>query len=165
MFKFLNIDLPNKRIFGLDLLRAFAILSLVLSHSVLLMPLNIAKYFSPFGFDGVTMFFVLSGFLIGKILIKSLQRFELDINFMINFWSRRWFRTFPAYFLCLIVLYFITIKFFPSALPDNILNYFLFLQNFASAQPEFFAESCSLAVEEWFYLIVPVFVFASIRFF
>jgi peptidoglycan/LPS O-acetylase OafA/YrhL len=84
----------QKRIYGLDILRAVAILDILIGHS--LTHANI-----DFGlFDGVNLFFVLSGFLIGKILIKNMER-EFTIKSLYTFWYRRWMRTLPAYFLYL----------------------------------------------------------------
>lgn len=60
----------TERIFGLDLMRAVSILMVFLSHSMALNPLD--RYF-PFGWLGlgVEAFFVLSGFLIGRIILRT----------------------------------------------------------------------------------------------
>ena len=73
--KFWKFDVgSHKRIFGLDFLRAFAIFSVLLSHSSFLLNEQWQKWIGWFVFDGVSMFFVLSGFLIGGILIKTLEK-------------------------------------------------------------------------------------------
>ena len=62
----------SERIFGLDVMRAMAILFVLLSHTVSLLPLSeYTQYlvFQYFGYFGVEIFFVLSGYLVGKILI------------------------------------------------------------------------------------------------
>lgn len=77
-----------------------------------------------------------------------------------KFWIRRWFRTLPNYYIVLLInivfVYFATQEF---VLKDtsNFL-YFLFLQNSWQAQPNFFIESWSLCIEEWFYILIPVFL-------
>ena len=54
--------------------------------------------------NGVELFFVLSGFLIGGILIKTFQKDNsFGIKTISNFWIRRWFRTLPNYDLILIL--------------------------------------------------------------
>ena len=59
------------RIYGLDVIRAFAILAVVYSHSLVFLPESIRGIAGLFDYDGVSVFFVLSGFLIGGILITS----------------------------------------------------------------------------------------------
>lgn len=146
----------NKRVFGLDALRAFAILIVVFEHG----------YSATFGvntegiyglpiIDGVAMFFVLSGFLIGRILLKMIAKDDFNGKMLIEFWVRRWFRTLPNYFLVLTLLViFIYLSGYPQ--PDAAVQYFFFSQNLVSPHPSFFPEAWSLAVEEWFYLITPI---------
>jgi peptidoglycan/LPS O-acetylase OafA/YrhL len=74
--------MDTKRIFGLDLIRAIAVLSVVFAHSAsLLSPFYRLPYVgwflencSALGLLGVELFFVLSGFLIGSILIREYMR-------------------------------------------------------------------------------------------
>ncbi len=108
-------------------------------------------------FYGVEVFFVLSGFLIGSILLSLRPSFK-NLRVLPTFWQRRWFRTLPNYFLFLVI----NIIFFllGSLKLPNLLPYFLFLQNWLWVQPHFFAETWSLAVEEWFYLLFPIAIFA-----
>lgn len=148
----------NSRIFGLDLLRALAILFVILGHGALILKkyIIVSDYYNFFVFDGVTIFFVLSGFLIGQILIKSLQKDEkFGIPGLFNFWKRRWYRTLPNYYLVLVIITFLNITFGSITLRDCI-PFFFFSQNLAWANPNFFHEYWSLSVEEWFYLIIPV---------
>src|SRR6185437_6603625 len=94
----------NSRIYGLDLLRAYAILAVVASHGQsFLQPDNILrKAIGRLYTDGVSVFFVLSGFLIGSILLKTINEQEFNSKKLLHFWIRRWFRTLPTYFLFLI---------------------------------------------------------------
>lgn len=154
---------PRSRIFGLDLLRAYAIFCVVWVHGYDLTGHAIprAVYWLPVS-DGVTIFFVLSGFLIGRILLRTFTHSEFDGRVLLNFWIRRWFRTLPAYFTVLIVLVFLWHA-TGRVLPENLYGYFVFSQNLASPHPVFFGEAWSLAVEEWFYLLVPIPLFLAAR--
>jgi peptidoglycan/LPS O-acetylase OafA/YrhL len=86
----------NKRVFGLDLLRAAAILFVVIDHGNLLLPDLPRKIADLFVFDGVAIFFVLSGYLIGGILLDKLES-GFNQHSLLDFWIRRWFRTLPNY--------------------------------------------------------------------
>lgn len=162
MKKLLSIELNPNRIYGLDILRALAILFVVAGHGGYLMPEARYKYVNFFIFDGVSIFFVLSGFLIGGILIKTLEKQRFDFKVILNFWVRRWFRTVPNYFLILIILLSLNIIFTENFSFYQI-RYFLFSQNLFSKHPEFFPEAWSLSVEEWFYLLIPILIFIFIK--
>lgn len=153
-------DAPTQqRIYGLDILRAFAIISVMLSHSYEYTTRNFdVRYYWALVPDGVGLFFVLSGFLIGGILIRTVCERTFSLKELWRFWTRRWLRTLPNYYLILILL---------TALyrvkrhewPPQLADYFTFTQCFASPHPLFFGEAWSLAIEEWFYIIVPAGLF------
>lgn len=150
---------PNyeKRVFGLDLMRALAIVFVVLSHGALILSSTSKFPWIPL-INGVELFFVLSGFLIGGILIRT---FENETNFgvktILNFWVRRWFRTLPNYYLVLllnvVIVYFGIIK---EDFSQFSWKYLLFLHNLYAPFPYFFWESWSLSIEEWFYILFPI---------
>ncbi|UFH53791.1 acyltransferase [Spirosoma sp. KNUC1025] len=80
-----------------------------------------------------------------------------------NFWTRRWFRTLPNYYLVLGGLILVTLlrawrSGLPDTLPDGgtLARYFIFIQNFAQPVPNFFPETWSLAIEEWSYITLPL---------
>ncbi|MFI3157698.1 MAG: acyltransferase [Methylococcaceae bacterium] len=150
------MSVNNNRIFGLDALRAFAVLSVVYGHGYFLINKTVTQeiYFLPL-LDGVTIFFVLSGFLIGRILLRIITNDDFHGKMLLNFWLRRWFRTLPNYFLVLIFLV-ISNLYIGLPQPDTLVRYFIFSQNITLPHPDFFPEAWSLAVEEWFYLIIPV---------
>jgi peptidoglycan/LPS O-acetylase OafA/YrhL len=159
--KFFHLEISKNRIFGLDLLRFIAIFMVLLGHSLILAPANIKPYVYPFIFDGVAIFFVLSGFLIGGILIKILIKEKPSYPVLLDFWKRRWMRTLPAYFLVLIFLLIYTFIFLPKNFPEGWYRFFFFTQNFLGHyRPGFFAEAWSLSIEEWFYLLVPLILFS-----
>lgn len=154
-----KIEIDNNRIFGLDLLRAFAIFCVVSSHGNELLPTRINNFLTKFlFFDGVSIFFVLSGFLVGSIFIRDIEQKGFSKTTILNFWSRRWFRTLPAYFFVFALLILIYIMYNPAFSVWTLWMYPFFLQNFASPIPMFFTESWSLSVEEWFYLIIPILI-------
>ncbi len=119
----------------------------------------LAKY-SVFGQTGVSLFFVLSGFLITRILLHTKE----SPYFFRNFYIRRTLRIFPLYYL------FLALVFFVVPLLQNIriapfseqVWYWVYLQNIAitfewkNAGPIHF---WSLAVEEHFYLFWPLVVY------
>ncbi len=137
-------------------MRALAILMVLGSHEAYFIgswlgrPCPIAVSLAgPFG---VELFFVLSGWLIGGLLLDLARRAPTWRNLGI-FLLRRWLRTLPVYFLWLAVLF----AFWPPAalLPWHVLHYATLTQNLTHGMPpgNFFAVSWSLTIEEWFYLL------------
>ncbi|MEO6722030.1 MAG: acyltransferase [Ferruginibacter sp.] len=153
--------LNSSRIFGLDILRAAAILLVLLTHGIYYFTGSWDNYhlikFIP---DGVSVFFVLSGFLIGSILIKTVNKKEVSFSDLKNFWIRRWFRTLPAYYV--VLLFIISCSVFMDKGSRSLweyLKYFLFLQAFNNGGGSLYNESWSLCVEEFFYFFVPALLF------
>jgi peptidoglycan/LPS O-acetylase OafA/YrhL len=139
----------------LDLCRALAILLVLLSHGRYLLrsALPWADYLRFGGFMGVELFFALSGFLIGGILIR-LSRGS-GTHWLRGFYARRWFRTLPNYYLFLLVNVLLVVFGIYSAELDAVWKYLFFIQNLFGPHPPFFAEAWSLALEEVFYLLFP----------
>lgn len=154
----------RKRVFGLDLMRAVAILLVVFSHVSWIVP-N-AQGFIPdlmgiAGVLGVEIFFVLSGFLIGRIIYKLYLSDDFSFKSVSYFWVRRWFRTLPNYYLALIINISVAI-YLGFNLPNELWKYVIFFQNFGSKMPSFFVESWSLTVEEFAYIIAPLLLYATL---
>lgn len=150
-----------ERVYGLDVFRATAILLVLFSHGRILSG-NAFDFLPNIPvIDGVELFFVLSGFLIGGILIRQIeneQKFKLKD--LIIFWKRRWFRTIPTYYLILILNIILTKMGIISGDLDQFdYSFFIFCQNLSHGFYDFFWESWSLSVEEWFYLSLPILIF------
>ncbi|CAJ0802925.1 O-acetyltransferase OatA [Ralstonia mannitolilytica] len=143
-----------KHIRGLDGLRAFAVLSVMLYHLGW-------KSFS-LGWAGVPFFFVLSGFLITGILLES--KGDSAGHFFRTFYIRRALRIFPLYFLVLgLVCWWVSANHgqFPALkyFLTYTQNYYLAATNFAWASGSEIGHTWSLAVEEQFYLLWPFAVY------
>jgi len=159
----------TSRLPGLDLIRAIAILLVIYQHGLFMLydflPENFANImFALCGYFGVELFFVLSGFLVGSIFIRRyMEKERYGSAQVMSFWARRWFRTLPNYYLTLAVLLLIAWK--NDAFPDSVvvIQCFLFAQNLFTYNSFFFAHAWSLAVEEWFYLSLPIFVIIAHR--
>ncbi|MCX6313065.1 MAG: acyltransferase [Bacteroidetes bacterium] len=139
------------RKFGLDIIRTFSIWLVILQHFGL----------HPFGLRigaiGVEIFFVLSGFLIGQILLNDFAK-KLNLKTVVHFWIRRWFRILPLYYLVLLLKF----VFIDSSIRGNIFYYVFFLQNnFYGIS--YLNVSWSLVIEEWFYLLAPFFVLLTLK--
>jgi peptidoglycan/LPS O-acetylase OafA/YrhL len=146
---------PADRLPGLDFLRAIAIAWVLLYHASLVDLVSQDYWVVHFGWMGVDLFFVLSGFLIAGQLFRLWARGEApDYR---RFFARRWLRTLPAY-LAMVALYFA----FPAVRerPDiqPLWQFLTFTQNLALSFsiPGAFSHAWSLCVEEQFYLAFPL---------
>lgn len=149
----------DARTASLDAFRVLAITCVMLAHGSLLgidaFP-SLRYVTIIFGVIGVELFFVLSGFLIGRQLLNVGE----GTQSVGNFWARRWFRTLPNYYLFLIINFALYVYVFKRPVGDASL--LVFSHNLVAPFGDaFFAESWSLAVEEWFYLLAPLLVFLS----
>lgn len=121
---------------------------------------NIFKKISVVGQTGVSLFFVLSGFLITRILFFN----KKSDTYFSTFYIRRALRIFPLYYLFLILFYFVVplIINMPISSFGDQFYYWVYLQNFANTfnwksygPPHFW----SLAVEEHFYFFWPLVIY------
>jgi peptidoglycan/LPS O-acetylase OafA/YrhL len=139
------------RKFGLDIIRAVSIWLVLLQH------LGLNPFGLKIGSIGVEIFFVLSGFLIGQILLNDLSR-DLSFKSIRKFWIRRWFRILPLYYLILLLKFI----FIDHSIGGKIIYYIFFLQNnFYGIS--YLNVSWSLVIEEWFYLFAPFFVLIALK--
>jgi peptidoglycan/LPS O-acetylase OafA/YrhL len=151
----------------IDGLRALAVLPVILNHA------GMPGFHG--GFLGVDIFFVISGFLITSIIYREMQGKYFSIA---KFYERRARRILPAFFLMLIaVLVCAMIMMAPwelDAVARNAVACLLFISNiFAWKTTGYFSAAFevnplghiwSLAVEEQFYILFPIFLWVVNRF-
>ena len=141
---------------GLDLLRATAILWVMIYHAQILGVIH-QNALARFGWMGVDLFFALSGFLIGGQLFKPIANGQpLKLS---TFYARRVFRTVPAY-LVVLALYVSVPVFRERPGLGPLWQYLTFTQNLFVDfyRDKAFSHVWSLCVEEQFYLIAPLLV-------
>jgi peptidoglycan/LPS O-acetylase OafA/YrhL len=144
---------PAAHLPGLDLLRAAAIVAVMLCHADSFDLLSDGDVAGDYGWMGVDLFFALSGFLIAGQLLRPWTRgARPDYP---RFFARRLFRTVPAY-LVVVAIYFA----FP-ALQDRphiapLWKFLTFTQNIGLTPGTALSHGWSLSVEEQFYLVFPV---------
>ncbi len=134
-------------------------LTVVFLHAGLLRPTWLARL-SLTTFFGTDLFFVMSGFLIGTLILHSVDGRG---GGALRFYARRGFRTFPLYYVCLTALALLVPL---SATRQHQLPYeYAFLTNYYPAGPDrpVMGWGWSLCVQEHFYLAVPVVMLALRR--
>jgi peptidoglycan/LPS O-acetylase OafA/YrhL len=136
-------------------LRGLAVLAVVIYHCHPRLAGTPLYAVSLWGWAGVNLFFVLSGFLITSILLES----KTKKNYFRNFYGRRALRIWPVYILVLAVCYLNAPWFIGLPIPAAIRTapwwaYVLFLQNlFHLALPPAISPTWSLAIEEQYYFL------------
>ncbi|MDI1259333.1 acyltransferase [Aquabacterium sp.] len=145
------------RIAGLDFLRALAVALVLLGHSAESVA-SLADLLGVVSGLGVKVFFVLSGFLITRLLFD-----ELDTHGRVDFrafYRRRLARLMPAFYLYLVVaigILWVRGKPIPwAAVTASMLYVTNYYQAFTGAQTNIVAHCWSLAVEEQFYMLWPL---------
>jgi peptidoglycan/LPS O-acetylase OafA/YrhL len=151
----------------IDGLRAVAVLSVLAFH--------VGGFRMPGGFVGVDVFFVISGYLISAIVFSEIAASKFSV---LNFYERRIRRIFPALF-CMLIAFSVVASFY--LLPTEFVDYgksllaattsvsnFYFWQHsgyFDSPTSSPLLHTWSLAVEEQFYILFPIFLVIIRRFF
>ena len=151
----------------IDGLRALAVIPVILFHA------GVPAFRG--GFVGVDIFFVISGFLISQIIVRDMDRRAFKLT---AFYTRRAIRLLPALFfvliICALYMVFIQPPFAAQDLAQSIAATTLYLQNMLliAESSSYFGlnnelkpllHTWSLSVEEQYYLLYPVFLFALIR--
>lgn len=151
-----NPTLPGK-LHGLDHLRAFAIFFVFLFHYFIIskgQPSWLPDWAS-FGWTGVDLFFVLSGFLISSQLFARIKTGK-SVSFK-SFFLKRVFRILPAFFVVLAIYFLIPFFREKESLP-SLWRFLTFTQNLGLDLQQYgtFSHAWSLCVEEHFYLVLPL---------
>jgi peptidoglycan/LPS O-acetylase OafA/YrhL len=151
----------------IDGLRALAVVPVILFHAGF-------EQFSG-GFIGVDVFFVISGYLITTILVEDIENNRFSL---VNFYERRARRILPVlFFVVLVCIPFAWMWMLPRQLQDfsqSLVAVSVFASNMlfwlesgyfeAAAEAKPLLHTWSLAVEEQYYLIFPIFLLLSWRF-
>ena len=151
-----------KHIKGLDTLRAFAVLFVIIQHmgfwfdTTTRSGILFSRVLIPDGGLGVFQFFVLSGFLITSILLNAKDNDLVTPRPVIikNFFIRRALRIFPIYYILLLILFLFN---YPG-MRQNIGYFATYTSNILSYRTDkwnTFSHSWTLSVEEQFYLVWP----------
>jgi peptidoglycan/LPS O-acetylase OafA/YrhL len=158
----------------IDGLRAIAVISIILYHAKMVF---FGKSFFEGGFIGVDIFFVISGYLITRIILSELQT-RGSFSFL-NFYERRARRILPMLFLVIFVsMPYAWTKLLPLDFveyAESILASLFFSSNFFfyfsttdygsdSALLKPFLHTWSLGIEEQFYLIFPIITVLAFKF-
>jgi peptidoglycan/LPS O-acetylase OafA/YrhL len=143
----------KNRYSSIDLLRFLAAFAVAVSHFLMHtngynLNLEIISSIS------VEVFFIISGFVLAPQIISILQNKKFK-NYKI-FLIRRWYRTIPLYILSLLLTSIILNNLFTL----DFFKYLFFLQNLfvVAVENDFFSIAWSLSVEEWFYIVFPLFL-------
>jgi len=130
---------------------------------------GISPFFTRAGWAGVDLFFVLSGFLISGLLFSEYQR-RRSISFK-RFFIRRGLKIYPAFYVFLLITAMVSYgapfvrtldpTHFGLSTPASYLHEILFVQNYGHGVWD---HTWSLAVEEHFYIFLPIFFLLLVRF-
>jgi len=145
------------RFSGLDHLRALAIILVFVYHyRIFGHPPNLDEIGS-FGWTGVDLFFILSGYLIGGQLFRRIAHHQ-PLSYA-EFYYKRLFRIVPAY-LVVLALYFTFPGFKERSELPPLWRFLTFTQNFGLdiLKKGAFSHAWSLCIEEQFYLLLPLFL-------
>ncbi|MBC1485028.1 acyltransferase family protein [Listeria seeligeri] len=157
----------RKYVPSIDGLRALAVIAVIAYH------LNFS--WAKGGFIGVDIFFVLSGYLITNILLTQWEKTQtLQLK---QFWLRRFRRLIPAVYIMIVVVVIFAVLFHPEILKNlrgDAIASFFYVSNWwfifhnvsyfdSFGMPSPLKNLWSLAIEEQFYMIWPVFLFAFLR--
>ena len=157
------------RVKGLDGVRGFAILWVLLYHLYALLPKAAGVVipglagFASLGWIGVSLFFTLSGYLIIPMVAEQ----KTEPGFLARFWCRRAFRLLPGYVL-LLLSYVVAAAWWPASSPGReqlldstipLWSYGIFAQNIQMAAQNYLGNewlrvTWSLAVEVQFYALI-----------
>ena len=143
-------DLAAARLSNVDVFRAVAVLMVVLYHFGWL----------PYGYLGVDLFFVISGLLVSRLLIRDF-RARRPIHYL-RFVVARGFKIWPSYYALLAIGSAFAYLAYHNSHPDQVIRlahlprYLFFVLNYRATDHWSFDHLWSLCVEEHFYLLLPL---------
>jgi len=175
---------PHRRIADIEVLRGVAVISVVVQHAhgnlFMHCPAWVEYFFAHFAWwFGVDLFFAISGFVIARDLVPTLNRCRSHTEFFLHacsFWIRRAFRLLPSAWLWLALMllasaifnqagYFGSVRTNLAATLAGVLNFanFRFADCFFKYPYGSSFAYWSLSLEEQFYLLFPVLIFLCRR--
>jgi peptidoglycan/LPS O-acetylase OafA/YrhL len=138
--------MQNNRIAVIDFLRGLAILLVLLHHHFYTPP-----YLKRMSWTGVDLFFVISGFLIGGLLFQEYQKTQkIDLK---RFLIRRGFKIYPMFYVFTLFTILSHLYWYQGISRRGVVGELFFLQNYLG---HLNPQTWSLAVEEHFYVFLPV---------
>ncbi|MCC7681801.1 acyltransferase [Janthinobacterium sp. FW305-128] len=149
----MSFSSSSSRLYGLDTLRALAIVLVFMNHYLLFVSDGGAfGFWGEIGWTGVDLFFALSGYLIGNQIFTALRS---EHGFSLSrFYARRFLRTLPNFYVVLALYYL-----WPAFRGDSALlplwKFLTFTQNINLTPGTAFSHAWSLCVEEQFYVLLP----------
>ena len=157
----MRIEVDRKRVFGLDLLRAFAIFCVVHGHGKHYLEDTALHFLTQIPLPhGVDIFFVMSGYLIGKSFLAYAEKNNSLVGWpkTLLFYARTALRIVPNYLFILLVYYFL-VRY--EVIGGNVhafpmWRFATFTQNLVTPFWDFYWESWSLPVQWWFYILFPL---------
>jgi peptidoglycan/LPS O-acetylase OafA/YrhL len=154
------LKIPNY-IEEFDCLRGVAVLSVMLYHATTNASTPMLKALGMYGLFGVDLFFVLSGFLITGILVRTKE----SPGYFRNFYAKRGLRIWPLYY-ALVIFVFVVLPLVQPKLTTQIFEtcapwpyYLVLVQNMFERTSDVFGPisiTWSLAIEEQYYLLWPL---------
>jgi peptidoglycan/LPS O-acetylase OafA/YrhL len=147
------------RVISLDLLRGLAAFLVAITHFFTYHAMQPA-IFETVSVLGVELFFVLSGFVLAGQILYCLESGNLKT--LKIFLIRRWMRTVPAYLVALLAVSLL----FHKAFSEDFFKYALYVQNlfYNSLSDDYYPVAWSLSIEEWFYVLFPLFLILFVRY-
>ncbi|PSL44750.1 peptidoglycan/LPS O-acetylase OafA/YrhL [Chitinophaga niastensis] len=153
----------HDKIASLDHLRALAIILVFIFHYRMFKHPEWVDTIGHFGWTGVDLFFVLSGYLIAGQLFRTIAKGKaIDLK---TFFLKRFFRIIPVY-LVVLSLYFFIPAFREREALSPLWKFLTFTQNFGLdlSHHGTFSHAWSLCIEEQFYLLLPFLVTGFVYF-
>lgn len=154
----------STKLYGLDTLRALAITLVFFYHYRMFSHPAWVDEVAGFGWTGVDLFFVLSGYLISSQLLKNLELAQPHI--LSTFFIKRFFRIIPLY-VFIVALYFLAPAFREREALPPLWKFLTFTQNFGLdvIHKGTFSHAWSLCIEEQFYITLPFILLLCYKFY